>query len=63
MLKHWDYLLGGFGTIITVITKDDIAIIAGIITILILVPRAIIWWISLWQKWRDKDQPYKQNKE
>lgn len=59
MLKHWDYVLGGFGTVITLISKDDVAIVVGVLTAMILLPRAVIWWIRLWQTWRDRNKRWK----
>ena len=59
MHKHWDYLLGVAGIIGSLLTKDDIAIVIGLITIPILLGRLFIVLVSAWQKWRDRQQPYK----
>lgn len=72
MHKHWDYILGSVTTLATFIAsrikdlaewKEALIFGGAFITILILSVRLFILCVSAWQKWRDRHQPWKPDKE
>lgn len=61
MLKHhWDYVAGFFGFVATVTVKQYTEIAAAVIatlTILLLTPRVIFWWLKLVRHFKQKNNP------